>query len=294
MALTSVDLAHDYGDGYPDRTEYVRVFEAVSDSVNDTPHTVGASTMLPQVGMPYPSNPHAILLHVHPERSQESPLAWIVTCNYSTKLPAEIAQAAINPSTGGENPLGEILEALKAHPLNQPARWVAKTVKQTVAVERDRKGKLIKNSAGERIMPPITRRKSRLCLEVTKNLPSDYGIVGTFADYVDHVNKETYLGFPPQHLYLEDAHAETGYDRGVRFITVHATLIVDRDGWRWTGLDAGYHQKVNGKLVPIFIRGQIASTPQPLNGAGVYDKDAEYYLTREIYPEADFDELGLF
>jgi hypothetical protein len=299
---TADEITEDTGDFSHDRIDISRVFEVVYDEAAGVdPQIASLAAGVPTAYSPHPNNLNALLLRKSAQRSGESPRVWIVRCDYSTQLPAAVAQALGTPpgqSGGDSGPQ----QAADPNPLNRPTRWIAKTVKFSHTSDRDRYGRLIRVSTGERVAQPRQRRKSKLSYVVTKNLPA--WDADQMADYSDKVNSQPFLGYGINVVYLDDLYAEQKWENGHRFFEVQATFVIDpHDLHAYVYLDASFNELVSGSLRPIRHRGQPVSQPWPIrNGVALTAEECASnealvgprYLTAFDIEERNFHDLGLF
>jgi hypothetical protein len=298
---TAREITEDGGSFTHDQIDLTRSFEVLYDAADHNPQHAQQAAGVPTAYSPHPNNLNALLLRKSAPRVPNAPFARHVRCEYTTKLPPAVAQALsamAGAEAGGEK---SPIAAADPNPLNRPTRWIHKTIKRDIAVDRDRFGKLILTSSRERINPVPTRRKSRSCYVVTKNLPQWNGDLAT--ECCDHVNSVPFLGYDTNCVYLDDLYAEQKWENGYRFFEVQATFIIDLDQWIYAYLDAGFMQLVGGAQVPIRHQGQLVRQPWPLrNGIALTPEEitspsaliGPRYLETFLLPETDFTALGLF
>ncbi len=87
---------------------------------------------------------------------------------------------------------------------------------------------------------------------------------------------------------------------GVAFRQVTFVIALRRDGWAYSILDQGFNEKDPAdatKRKPIYINGQLPSSPVLLDGTGKAKTDPKTanatYLTYNVYKTADFSQLPL-
>lgn len=117
----------------------------------------------------HPDNAQFLCKRLRGKQEQKSPLHWRIDAEYDT--------APINTDDNPESPLA------------RPAKITWSTTKYQKAIERDRDGNAIINSAGDYFDPPPIADVSRWTASVTKNVA---GVPTSILSYVDGLNSSTW------------------------------------------------------------------------------------------------------
>lgn len=237
----------------------------------------------------------AYLTAIDAREVSEDGKSWDVTLSYSQTSPQDQAGG----SGGGAMPGAFILSPFNIKPSVQ---WGSET--EDVARTHDRDGEPILNTAGDPFDPPILVPVSNPVATIQRNLTSyDGSWVGS---YKDHVNKSPWMGYPPNTVLCRDITGESVHDTdwgwywrvtyqfAFRPIWVKGGKVI-QPGWSAQVLNAGMRQLKDGELEQILVQGVPASSPVPLkeDGSEAKPDDDPHYLTFDVYPEAEFDDLDL-
>ncbi len=189
------------------------------------------------------------------------------------------------------------------YPWNEPPVYSFSTNTTDVCCEFDlSNNKAIRNSAGCPFDPPVMATRYEATLQVTKNLLSFSA--GVAMQYVGAVNSSDFYGAERGYCMCVGipATSQTYIDENTNVRTPYWTvqyLFAFRNQFSWQPkvLDAGFLKKTGDGLVPITIGGREPSTPVPLNGSGEPledpDSDDPHYLDFKVYPEKNFNSLGV-
>lgn len=222
-------------------------------------------------------------------------MSWDVTLAYAQISPKDQAGG----DGEGANAGAFILSPFAVKPSVQ---WGSET--EEIARTHDRAGQPILNTAGDPFDPPLSAPVSNPVATIVRNLRSyDGAWVGS---YKDHVNQSVWMGYPAGTVLCKDITGESVYDTdwgwywrvtyqfAFRPIWVEGGKII-LPGWATQVLNAGMRQLKSGEVKQILVEGAPTSTPIPLkeNGEAATPTDDPHYLTFDVYPEADFDDLDL-
>jgi hypothetical protein len=272
-------------------SEYVRTFEAISDSATESGETVLAHTSLPRLWLPHPDNFNARCIHVDPQRHADDDYYWLVRFRYSTKYDAQI-----DPATGEEAPTEG--DPSDNNPLNRPPKYriLARKYRKTIEREIRSSGvaKTFKNSAGDPY-PPKEIEPARMALSVQRNVAIfNYFVIEELIGVA--TNEATFLGWGPRKVVLDDLSVTFEKDHGVFYADVDAMLLFDNKEWVDERLDAGLNRLVSGVKKPIILDGgQLPSVPQLLDGAGGVLSSTGTPVYNSFYPlePKDFGPLAV-
>lgn len=117
----------------------------------------------------HPDSPQFLCKRLRGKQDRNAPLRWDVEAEYDTA-----------PIDSDDNP---------ESPLARPAKITWSTTKYQKAIERDRDGNAIINSAGDYFDPPPIADVSRWTASVTKNVA---GVPTSILSYVDGLNSSTW------------------------------------------------------------------------------------------------------
>ena len=243
---------------------YTRVFRLTTSSQNDNAFTVGSNINLPIIGNIFPSDNTAYCTDIDIQCVRGWRI-WDATVNYSTERKLSDQQ-----SSDPQNP---------TPPTGEPAYITWDTEQFQKPATQDRDGKGIVNSAGDPFIPAEQMDDSRRVVTVQKNLTA---VPSWILDYQDSVNNASFTV------------------DGAAFRQVTFVIALRRDGWAYSILDQGFNEKDPAdatKRKPIYINGQLPSSPVLLDGTGKAKTDPKTanatYLTYNVYKTADFSQLPL-
>lgn len=286
-----------------DKATFRRVFLVETDSPNDGPLTaiVGVmNNMVIGIGSAYiagnDSSPYAVLLRFDASPTGEDPLEWQVTAEY------------------GKPPR----EGVADNPLDEPTTLDIEGESIEEAIERDKDGNLIENSAGDKFDPPLTVDKDRIVITITRNEATDAyatanpGYTGPVFDYatisanVGKVNSTTYLGYAARRVRMKRPRIRRMFneDIGYYWNVVYRFEVIDEEyvnssstvlgsGWDRVILDSGYRFKDGSDLKMITIDGQPVQEPALLDGSGgkLSTGSNPVYLTFRVHEETDLSAI---
>lgn len=299
MAVISVEPIHDgrtvQDDTSPEETSALR-FRVICDD-GDKPHLAKTADGIPRKGDPHPDNAAATCRSVSVDQEHNEDFNWvfIVTCNYSTKLPPS---GASNPDEI-ENPLlrpaiYEWSEEFDERPMDKA---FDPTDHETVVP--------VVNSAFEPFDPPPTKETSIRVLTITRNEPT-FDPRPLDSTYKGKTNDAAFLGYSAGEVLFASVQATRNLENGVFFWSVMYVFKMRVGGWIDEVLDQGYYQLVTEettvKKKPILDdEGEPIVAPALLNGSGVplavpqtgQPPPEGVYLIFEKYERADFGGLNL-
>jgi hypothetical protein len=186
-------------------------------------------------------------------RRRNSPLHWEAEAEYDT--------APFNDQDEEDE-----------NPLDRRAKFSWSTVKYQKAVEKDRNGEAIINSAGDYFDPPPLKDVSRWTVTVTKNMSViPPGILG----WRDRLNSDEF-SIDGVSIAINVAKimgisvGDIQKDQDVEYRVLSYTLEFDEvDKWQGKYLNQGYYGIVSGEKQRIQINGKDCVSPQLLTSAGV-------------------------
>lgn len=258
---------------------YQRAFNVRTDSYADSGPTIynasyGGVT-IPALFSSHPSDPWAYCIK-KAARQGEDENWWTVTVDYSSKLD-------IDPLEAQENPL------------DRPPQIRVSTNKFTKILTEDDNDNAITNSAGDPFEGGIEVTDSRPVISLTWNKAAAGFDPITFAAFNNKVNSDTYRGFNPNELLVQDVQSEFQFENNVPFFRCSMQIEVNFDRWNpMKVLDAGFrYLGDDDKKHPILHDGQAVSSPVPLDGNGdVLEVGSDpVFLEIDIYAETSFASL---
>lgn len=296
MAVQSVQEIHDGRTGKVDdspESSYVRRFRVICQK-GDGPLLARDATGIPIKGEAHNEDSAATMRSKTVDQIDGDDFEWvfIVTCNYSSKLPPS---AATNPDNI-ENPLlrpavyswgEEVYEAVLDRAFN-PADPIGAVQIPVV------------NSAREKFDPPLTREETIRVLTVTRNellfdpRPLD-------SSYKNKVNLLPFIGYDVGEVLFSSVTATKQAESGVYFWQVSYTFKCKVGGWVRQVLDEGYYQlvTVDSQKKAVRIRdkdGEPKVSPTLLDGLGTplpEDSTDGIYLNFYIYQSVDMTPLNI-
>ena len=266
---------------------YTRVFRLTTSSQNDNAFTVGSNINLPIIGNIFPSDNTAYCTDIDIQCVRGWRI-WDATVNYSTERKLSDQQ-----SSDPQNP---------TPPTGEPAYITWDTEQFQKPATQDRDGKGIVNSAGDPFIPAEQMDDSRRVVTVQKNLTA---VPSWILDYQDSVNNASFTvdGVTVTAGKAKVQRVSVGpieLRNGAAFRQVTFVIALRRDGWAYSILDQGFNEKDPAdatKRKPIYINGQLPSSPVLLDGTGKAKTDPKTanatYLTYNVYKTADFSQLPL-
>lgn len=253
-----------------------------------------ANGYFPNLYDPHPENVFLTARRLKIENQADSPFHWIATAEYSsTPVRDKDQQRQLHPD-----------------PCDRPADTEWNTTIYQQAVERDRNGKAVLNSAGDRPERAPQKDASHWVCTVTKNLRT---VPVWLLDYNDcPINDDDFEvgGVPVEEgkarlyeLRIGKKQVENGFD----FYPVSMTIEFRKEGWVDPMLDEGFRKKETdeeGNVTRTHIslpddNGELTkvSSPVPLDGNGQPLEnptvDNAVFIDFEFYEPKDFGALPL-
>lgn len=205
----------------------------------------------------HPSDATYLCKRLRGRQEKNSPLHWIIDAEYDTKPWADDEE---------ETPV-----------LDRRAKFVWSTIKYQKAVEKDRSGEAILNSAGDYFDPPPLKDMSRWTVTVTKNMAA---VPLSILSYPDRINSAQFVidgvtvemnAAKIMSINISDLQKEG--DTEYRVLTY--TLEFDENLWVGSYLNQGFYQVAAGPVLP----GQTAAK------ARIKDSDGKDVVTPWLLDE---------
>jgi hypothetical protein len=266
---------------FSDRGEadYAEVYDCISSDGTDTVLDVRTASGIPQLGEQKGSE---FLWVTNVQVSRESPIYYRVAVSYKS--------FSVDPSDPTSNPL------------LAPAKVKWKTVKTEGEIDEDVNGNPIVTTAGEPVRG-ITRPFSDIAAVITQAFSAFNPF--TFYLYIDYVNSDFFLGFPPGTAKVETVDAdpqqiEVGgspleyYNVTVEVIFRRPLRTTPDKAWFNRRVEKGnYVKNDGGDLVPAMIQGEQAPGPVFLDANGKQtNSDSAIWSEDEIFGRAAFSGMG--
>lgn len=284
-----------------DRTrDYTRTFNVIVDSRLISPDLILFATPgVPRRWEPYVSaagtvDAYSICKDVEAKQDTGDPYTWRIKASYSNAV---------------QRPDINVVE----NPLLRPAEIEWDSVAVTRPAWTDRDGFAIYNSSYERFDPPLEYEEDRLQLTITRNQLA-YDALG-YLKFKNAVNKKAWFGFAPGRVRCMGIKAKRAFEAGFfhwpTTYTFQIRVQLDEDeqnpndpeasknAWAYKVVDRGY-MVLDDDSEPIHMRdrrtGQPLATPALLDGDGgrLPAGEEPVYLTIHLFPQRDFNALGLF
>ncbi len=213
----------------------------------------------------HPSMPSFICKKLRIEQDDESPLKWMATATYSTRPVSDLDVQVQQANT----------------PVSREAQisWSASGYQK--AIEQDKDGKAILNSAGDPFDPPIEIEQYRWVASVSKNMLT---VPAWLLQYAGAVNSDSYVidGLPVPAkasritgLGISEWKTDkiaTGVEYRYRTVTLRIEFRYEL--YTLKVLDQGFRRKDpndSTKRIPIYEDGSVerpVTTPRLLDGSG--------------------------
>lgn len=229
---------------------YTRRFQAFTDSGSDEGVTVTiavAAAFSLARGVAYPLDSQSFVKHWDAEcltEGVDNEYEWVVNFYY-----------------------GPDQYSTTQNPINKPLdiKWSGSKYQENI--DRDVFDVPILTAADMPYADPIERDASRSLLTITRNEASFNDNIAAY--YRDTINADYWYGKAPGTCKVEDIQAETQYDNTYGlYWQCKYIFAINNDGWDRILLNAGYHEKVDGKIKNILIQGVKPELPQLLDATG--------------------------
>lgn len=314
-------------DGIERKLRYTRIYEVITDDPDDDANIAGIGDgSIPRNGDPHPNNAFAIMVSITADNSDATPFHWLVVCEYDTDLPHSQSResggfdTSGNSQAGGQgsssstpgNPL-----ARDDNPLDRPptfsSTWEQTTEIITHGIESGREptldaigwsyGNQIVNGVGDPFDPPPTREVAYPIITISKNYPIGDPILtlGSQNQWQNAVNLLDWRGFERGTLRIVGMDFTFATENGISFARMTFRMRGNADGFDLTLTNQGFRYipdpaglATRVDIDTVVGSGRARDKPTPLHDEGIMDPgDNLQYLTWQIYPELDFDDLGL-
>jgi hypothetical protein len=280
---------------------YTRVFLVRTDSPTYGPVYAGSHPSLPLIFSAYPDDANAFCLSLSPAQDQNDPLLWRVTAQYgyNTDMAATNSAPSGNPAVDtqqqGQSPASRV-----ANPLSRPRDYSISTNAYPWAIEQDRFGNPLQNSAGDPFIPVPEIQKGGATITVGLNSTSSPS--AAWINAIGYLNAISYTVGPyvigAGLAKLNAVSASLAYENGVNYWRWQLTFEYRPDGWAWVVANKGKRQvNINdpaGPLIEIMSKaGGVVSNPVYLDASGyaLLSSGARTYATYHIYPRVAFPSL---
>ena len=284
MAVTSVDADWQNitgKDGSDGKVTFSVPYKVATNSANDGPLVVLSATTsgLPAINESYTfGNESFSGLRVKTRSAARvDRKQWIVTCEYSTQDTTGV---------GGDDPANPLLRTPKVRFGGNPG---------TRAIDKDRDGTEIKNSAGQKFDEILEIPWSTPFFTIEKNFSSYNTLL--VESYQNAVNSDTFHGFIAGIVRVESLEISNEEENDISYVRVLGEFHVNRDKWvPLQVVNSGYMEKSGSDLIRIKDKDkQNVSEPVLLDadGAALTAGSAATFQDFNIYFEKPFSTLGL-
>lgn len=280
---------------------YTRVFLVRTDSPTYGPYYAGSHPSLPLIFSAYPDDANAFCLSLSPTQDQNDPLLWRVTAQYgyNTDMAATNSAPSGNPAVDtqqqGQSPASRV-----ANPLSRPRDYSISTNSYPWAIEQDRFGNPLQNSAGDPFIPVPEIQKGGATITVGLNSTSSPS--AAWINAIGYLNASSYTVGPyvigAGLAKLNGVSASLAYENGVSYWRWQLTFEYRPDGWAWVIANKGKRQvNINdptGPLIEIMSKaGGVVSNPVYLDASGyaIAPGGSRTFATFHIYPRVAFPSL---
>jgi hypothetical protein len=152
----------------------------------------------------------------------------------------------------------------------------------------------IKSSAGEIFDPPPVVQRSSAVMTITQNYAYDWDIISAVTTYIDTINSDTFLGYPPHTLRITNIDPKGAVRNSTQYLEVTITMKF-KPTWDVVLLDSGTKYYVGDGVYKKFIDDGVAEVGL-LDGMGgklPQDADPVFLPGKQAYTEVAFVTLGL-
>jgi hypothetical protein len=256
---------------------------------------VGDAYRYPLTGTPTETNASLFVQDIQIGATSANGLLCDVNVTFGPQDPAKDDRGPVDPETGLRDPFAAPVKL----------RWT--TEFEDYAPEMDKAGNPILNKAGDPFSTPIVIPYPT-SVAIVSRVEREYDETW-LSNFKGRVNSAEWLGWPAGSVLCQDINGDREWNDDIQGWTwpteykfaFRPPIVVSSKkvypGWSVQVLNAGLREKVSGVKRPIIIKGAQVSEPWLLDSSGVaYPEDSTaepVYLTFDIYPEADFDALGL-
>ncbi len=235
---------------------------------------------IPAMYAAHPNHANAYAVAIWAEKT-ENRYVWLVHVAYETPQGRQYAE----------------------NPINDEVQFVWGTRTTILAIEWDKDGKAVLNSAYDPFDPPIQEDLYDLTLIIVRNEASY--TPATAHTYVNSLNNGNItiagLAITAREGKLVDFSAEKLERNGYDYYRVVYRIEFNANTWDKQILDQGIYERKpaeDGKRKYCKVEGKDATEPQRLDGSGeqlaeTHPAQASVFLTFRIYPETNWSSLSL-
>ena len=280
---------------------YTRVFLVKTDANTYGPYCAGSHPSLPLIFSAPPEDANAYAISISPVQDQGDPKLWRVTVQYSynTDMVASNSAPSGNPAVDTQQQ-GQAPASRVENPLSRPRDYSISSNTFPWAVETDRFGNAIQNSAGDPFIPvPEIQRGGAT---ITVGLNSVNSPSAAWIGAIGYLNSSSYTVGPyvigAGLAKLNGVSASLAYENGVSYWRWSLTFEYRPDGWAWVVANKGKRQtdanNPTGQPVDIVTAAGVpVSNPVYLDAAGyaIAPGGTRTFATFHIYPRVAFPSL---
>lgn len=262
----------------PGDADFVEVYDCVG-AATDTSLDVRTATGVPALGDQKGSE-YLWVTNVSVQRI--SPVYWRVVVSYKS--------FALDPEDPTNNPL------------LAPAKVKWQTFKTEGEIDEDFDGNAIVTTAGEPVRG-IRRPFADIAAVITQAFSAFNPFV--FYQYIDHVNSDTFLGFPPGTGKVDDVSADPQkleissttleyYNVAVKVLFRNPIRTTPDKAWYIRRVEKGnYVLNASNELVPALVAGEQAAAPVYLDANGRQtDENGAIWSEDKIFGSIAFSGMG--
>ena len=287
------------GDNLERKRTYVRVFESITDDVDDDAYVAGAGAGIPRNGEPHPSDTYAVMVDIDCVQSSADPKIWLVTCRYSSDFDSGQQREALGYDSSGlpyQQPgstsgTGGGQATREPDPRDRPPVFEVDWEATTEVIRKDVNGGDVKNSAGDPFDPPLTVERSEPVITITKNVDITSPIldIEKQAEWQEGVNSDTPWGYDIHTLRITRIRYSSAVENDIAYATVTLSIKVRWNTWIIDIVDAGYRDIDDNWFTEPDTKAQT-SEPRPLDGAGqaLPQGDPLHYISVAVYRPIEF------
>lgn len=312
-------------DGIERKLKHTRVFEVITDDPADDETIAGAGVGIPRNGDLHPNNPFAVMVAISADNSDETPLIWLVVCEYDTELPGNQAREAGGYDASGQSQVGGQGSsagtpgnplARDDNPLDRPATFrIVWEQTQKIATETVLGGEpegvdiawphgtQICNGVGDPFDPPPMKDTAHPIITIEKNYPIGHSLLALSEQLLwqNAINLGEWRGCPEGTLRIVGMDIVYSVENSIEFGRITFRMKGEVDGHDLVLVNQGFRHVPNAfvSTVPELIDQPLGSGAYPDKATPLKDDhilppgDPLHYLRFGVYLYKDFDGLGI-
>jgi len=187
----------------------------------------------------------------------------------------------------------EKLQNEASSPIDYDKKYFYRGEPTEVAVDADKDGNPIVNSAYDLFDPPILITVPRLIASVQWNSASDQT---SWLSHIGKTNSDSWLGYDADCWMILNIQSDPQFSDDLTYYAITFEAMLKPDGWQPVKIiNQGFREIKDGKRKNIKIKGEDASSPVPLNtnGTAILDDTDPNFLEFSPYNQVAFSAFGV-